>query len=164
MFCKQMCETPQDIGSLVYLSCRSGNVCKSHVYLCLIDAIHQKIRQHFNISETAESRLWMRSTDTSSERLRNLNMTVLDACLSSGMVKYTPIIYTPKRWSSMLHNHLVTFTVISTAHNLTWQVCQLRQTLLNECSVMGHPACVCVCVCVCGCVWVCVCVCVCVVS
>uniref|UniRef100_A0A671LS30 Ubiquitin carboxyl-terminal hydrolase n=1 Tax=Sinocyclocheilus anshuiensis TaxID=1608454 RepID=A0A671LS30_9TELE len=50
-----------------------------------IHAIHQKIRQHFNVSETAESRLWMRSTDTSSERLRNLNMTVLDTCLSSGM-------------------------------------------------------------------------------
>ncbi|XP_067270443.1 ubiquitin carboxyl-terminal hydrolase 11 [Pseudorasbora parva] len=50
-----------------------------------IHAIHQKIRQHFNVSETAESRLWMRSTDTSSERLRNLNMTVLDACLSSAM-------------------------------------------------------------------------------
>ncbi|XP_056121251.1 ubiquitin carboxyl-terminal hydrolase 11 [Rhinichthys klamathensis goyatoka] len=50
-----------------------------------IHSIHQKIRQHFTVSETAESRLWMRSTDTSSERLRNLNMTVLDACLSSGM-------------------------------------------------------------------------------
>uniref|UniRef100_A0A673LVY7 Ubiquitin carboxyl-terminal hydrolase n=2 Tax=Sinocyclocheilus rhinocerous TaxID=307959 RepID=A0A673LVY7_9TELE len=50
-----------------------------------IHAIHQKIRQHFDVSETAESRLWMRSTDTSSERLRNLNMTVLDTCLSSGM-------------------------------------------------------------------------------
>uniref|UniRef100_A0A8C1X3N7 Ubiquitin carboxyl-terminal hydrolase n=1 Tax=Cyprinus carpio TaxID=7962 RepID=A0A8C1X3N7_CYPCA len=50
-----------------------------------IHAIHQKIRQHFNVSETAESRLWMRNTDTSSERLRNLNMTVLDTCLSSGM-------------------------------------------------------------------------------
>ncbi|KAK2898262.1 hypothetical protein Q8A67_009680 [Cirrhinus molitorella] len=50
-----------------------------------IHAIHQKIREHFDVSETAESRLWMRSTDTSSERLRNLNMTVLDACLSSSM-------------------------------------------------------------------------------
>ncbi|XP_026102691.1 ubiquitin carboxyl-terminal hydrolase 11-like isoform X1 [Carassius auratus] len=50
-----------------------------------IHAIHQKIRQHFNVPETAESRLWMRNTDSSSERLRNLNMTVLDSCLSSGM-------------------------------------------------------------------------------
>ncbi|TRY72839.1 hypothetical protein DNTS_009529, partial [Danionella cerebrum] len=50
-----------------------------------IHAIHLNIRRHFNVPETAESRLWMRSTDTSSERLRNLNMTVLDACLSSGM-------------------------------------------------------------------------------
>uniref|UniRef100_A0A8C2JH82 Ubiquitin carboxyl-terminal hydrolase n=1 Tax=Cyprinus carpio TaxID=7962 RepID=A0A8C2JH82_CYPCA len=73
------------------------------IYLCLSSnlestvsahAIHQKIRQHFNVSETAESRLWMRNTDTSSERLRNLNMTVLDTCLSSGMVRYTPTIYT----------------------------------------------------------------------
>uniref|UniRef100_A0A672Q411 Ubiquitin carboxyl-terminal hydrolase n=1 Tax=Sinocyclocheilus grahami TaxID=75366 RepID=A0A672Q411_SINGR len=66
-----------------------------------IHAIHQKIRQHFNVSETAESRLWMRSTDTSSERLRNLNMTVLDTCLSSGMVKYTPTIYTLVIYSVM---------------------------------------------------------------
>ncbi|XP_051950170.1 ubiquitin carboxyl-terminal hydrolase 11-like isoform X1 [Xyrauchen texanus] len=50
-----------------------------------IHAIHQKIRQQFEVSDTAESRMWMRSTDGSSERLRNLNMTVLDACLSSGM-------------------------------------------------------------------------------
>uniref|UniRef100_A0A9J8AVE1 Ubiquitin carboxyl-terminal hydrolase n=2 Tax=Cyprinus carpio TaxID=7962 RepID=A0A9J8AVE1_CYPCA len=96
---KVMCEPPQVIGSLVYLSCRSLSVCMcvnlSHVYLCLIDAIHQKIRQHFNVSETAESRLWMRSTDTSSERLRNLNMTILDSCLSSGMVKYTHLPFTP---------------------------------------------------------------------
>uniref|UniRef100_A0A671LR85 Ubiquitin carboxyl-terminal hydrolase n=1 Tax=Sinocyclocheilus anshuiensis TaxID=1608454 RepID=A0A671LR85_9TELE len=66
-----------------------------------IHAIHQKIRQHFNVSETAESRLWMRSTDTSSERLRNLNMTVLDTCLSSGMVKCTPTIYTLVIYSVM---------------------------------------------------------------
>ncbi|XP_051525913.1 ubiquitin carboxyl-terminal hydrolase 11-like isoform X2 [Myxocyprinus asiaticus] len=43
------------------------------------------VRQQFEVSDTAESRMWMRSTDTSSERLRNLNMSVLDACLSSGM-------------------------------------------------------------------------------
>ncbi|XP_016411700.1 ubiquitin carboxyl-terminal hydrolase 11-like isoform X1 [Sinocyclocheilus rhinocerous] len=72
----------------IYL-CLSSNM-ESTVSACFsradkIHAIHQKIRQHFNVSETAESRLWMRSTDTSSERLRNLNMTVLDACLSSGM-------------------------------------------------------------------------------
>uniref|UniRef100_A0A673GPV0 Ubiquitin carboxyl-terminal hydrolase n=1 Tax=Sinocyclocheilus rhinocerous TaxID=307959 RepID=A0A673GPV0_9TELE len=91
----------------IYL-CLSSNM-ESTVSACFsradkIHAIHQKIRQHFNVSETAESRLWMRSTDTSSERLRNLNMTVLDACLSSGMVKYTPTIYTPKLWSSVMRN------------------------------------------------------------
>uniref|UniRef100_A0A8C1Q2V1 Ubiquitin carboxyl-terminal hydrolase n=1 Tax=Cyprinus carpio TaxID=7962 RepID=A0A8C1Q2V1_CYPCA len=72
----------------IYL-CLSSNM-ESTVSACFsradkIHAIHQKIRQHFNVSETAESRLWMRSTDTSSERLRNLNMTILDSCLSSGM-------------------------------------------------------------------------------
>ncbi|XP_065104209.1 ubiquitin carboxyl-terminal hydrolase 11 isoform X2 [Paramisgurnus dabryanus] len=50
-----------------------------------IYALQQHIRQQFSLSETSECRLWMRNTDTSSERLRNLNMTVLDACLSSGM-------------------------------------------------------------------------------
>uniref|UniRef100_A0A673GQE2 Ubiquitin carboxyl-terminal hydrolase n=1 Tax=Sinocyclocheilus rhinocerous TaxID=307959 RepID=A0A673GQE2_9TELE len=107
------------------------------------------IRQHFNVSETAESRLWMRSTDTSSERLRNLNMTVLDACLSSGMVKYTPTIYTPKLWSSvMLCNHLVTFTVISTAslkRHFYWifgiymEFCVSRRNSADEDSYRGPP-------------------------
>uniref|UniRef100_A0A8C1HXW1 ubiquitinyl hydrolase 1 n=1 Tax=Cyprinus carpio carpio TaxID=630221 RepID=A0A8C1HXW1_CYPCA len=67
------------------------------IYLCLSSNMEStvSIRQHFNVSETAESRLWMRSTDTSSERLRNLNMTILDSCLSSGMVKYTHLPFTP---------------------------------------------------------------------
>lgn len=50
-----------------------------------IHAIQQHIRQQFMVSESSECRLWMRNADMNSERLRNFNMTVLDACLSSGM-------------------------------------------------------------------------------
>uniref|UniRef100_A0A671QKU4 Ubiquitin carboxyl-terminal hydrolase n=1 Tax=Sinocyclocheilus anshuiensis TaxID=1608454 RepID=A0A671QKU4_9TELE len=74
----------------IYL-CLSSNM-ESTVSACFSRA--DKIREYrllmdrksiWTLKNTAESRLWMRSTDTSSERLRNLNMTVLDACLSSGM-------------------------------------------------------------------------------
>uniref|UniRef100_A0A671QKW0 Ubiquitin carboxyl-terminal hydrolase n=1 Tax=Sinocyclocheilus anshuiensis TaxID=1608454 RepID=A0A671QKW0_9TELE len=92
-FSLQVVDLPSTVKVEVYpveiYLCLSSNM-ESTVSACFsradkIHAIHQKIRQHLNVSETAESRLWMRSTDTSSERLRNLNMTVLDACLSSGM-------------------------------------------------------------------------------
>lgn len=55
------------------------------------------------VSESSECRLWMRNTDTSSERLRNLNMTVLDACLSSGMVNthHTPPFHSPRPLSRL---------------------------------------------------------------
>uniref|UniRef100_A0A8C9WVP9 Ubiquitin carboxyl-terminal hydrolase n=1 Tax=Scleropages formosus TaxID=113540 RepID=A0A8C9WVP9_SCLFO len=53
------------------------------------DAIHtiqKTMRKLFEVPESAETRLWMKSSDTSCERLRNIHMTVLDSCLSSGMV------------------------------------------------------------------------------
>uniref|UniRef100_A0A8C9QT14 Ubiquitin carboxyl-terminal hydrolase n=1 Tax=Scleropages formosus TaxID=113540 RepID=A0A8C9QT14_SCLFO len=52
------------------------------------DAIHtiqKTMRKLFEVPESAETRLWMKSSDTSCERLRNIHMTVLDSCLSSGM-------------------------------------------------------------------------------
>lgn len=39
----------------------------------------------FMVPPGSECRLWMKSSDNSCERLRNLHMSVLDACLSSGM-------------------------------------------------------------------------------
>uniref|UniRef100_A0A8C7TD66 Ubiquitin carboxyl-terminal hydrolase n=1 Tax=Oncorhynchus mykiss TaxID=8022 RepID=A0A8C7TD66_ONCMY len=39
----------------------------------------------FDVVEGAETRLWMKSSDTSCERLRNVHVRVLDSCLSSGM-------------------------------------------------------------------------------
>uniref|UniRef100_A0A3P8WWT4 Ubiquitin carboxyl-terminal hydrolase n=1 Tax=Cynoglossus semilaevis TaxID=244447 RepID=A0A3P8WWT4_CYNSE len=41
--------------------------------------------QAFSVSAGSECRLWMKSSDNSCERLRNTNISVLDACLSSGM-------------------------------------------------------------------------------
>uniref|UniRef100_A0AAY4C5P7 Ubiquitin carboxyl-terminal hydrolase n=1 Tax=Denticeps clupeoides TaxID=299321 RepID=A0AAY4C5P7_9TELE len=43
------------------------------------------IRKHFEVPDNAETRLWMKSSDTSCERLRNVHASVLDSCLSSGM-------------------------------------------------------------------------------
>ncbi|KAG7472690.1 hypothetical protein MATL_G00111470 [Megalops atlanticus] len=50
-----------------------------------ISTIQKTMRKQFEVPESAETRLWMKSSDTSCERLRNIHMTVLDSCLSSGM-------------------------------------------------------------------------------
>ncbi|XP_049920391.1 ubiquitin carboxyl-terminal hydrolase 11 isoform X2 [Epinephelus moara] len=39
----------------------------------------------FSVPPGSECRLWMKSSDSSCERLRNVHVSVLDACLSSGM-------------------------------------------------------------------------------
>uniref|UniRef100_A0A8B9LEG6 Ubiquitin carboxyl-terminal hydrolase n=1 Tax=Astyanax mexicanus TaxID=7994 RepID=A0A8B9LEG6_ASTMX len=51
------------------------------------DTICKVMQKQFEVEEDAEPRLWMKSSDTSCERLRNTQMTVLDTCLATGMVK-----------------------------------------------------------------------------
>ncbi|KAI4873399.1 hypothetical protein NFI96_012314 [Prochilodus magdalenae] len=48
-------------------------------------AIQKVMQKQFEVAEDAEPRLWMKSSDTSCERLRNVHVTVLDSCLASGM-------------------------------------------------------------------------------
>uniref|UniRef100_A0A3B4X5M9 Ubiquitin carboxyl-terminal hydrolase n=1 Tax=Seriola lalandi dorsalis TaxID=1841481 RepID=A0A3B4X5M9_SERLL len=64
------------------------------VFLCLHSNMENVITSQFsrtdNIREFvlpagSECRLWMKSSDSNCERLRNIHMSVLDACLSSGM-------------------------------------------------------------------------------
>ncbi|XP_039629891.1 ubiquitin carboxyl-terminal hydrolase 11 [Polypterus senegalus] len=50
-----------------------------------IDTIQKFMRHQLDILGCAETRIWMKSSDTSCERLRNMQLTVLDAGLSSGM-------------------------------------------------------------------------------
>ena len=50
------------------------------------DTIQKKMQHQFEVAEGAETRLWMKSSDTSCERLRNVHVSVLDSCLSSNMV------------------------------------------------------------------------------
>ncbi|XP_076133204.1 ubiquitin carboxyl-terminal hydrolase 11 [Alosa pseudoharengus] len=50
-----------------------------------IQTIEKMMRKQFDVGESAETRLWMKSSDTSCERLRNIYVSVLDSCLSSGM-------------------------------------------------------------------------------
>uniref|UniRef100_A0A8C7IBD5 ubiquitinyl hydrolase 1 n=1 Tax=Oncorhynchus kisutch TaxID=8019 RepID=A0A8C7IBD5_ONCKI len=53
-----------------------------------VDHIHtiQKVMmKQFDVVEGAETRLWMKSSDTCCERLRNVHVNVLDSSLSSGM-------------------------------------------------------------------------------
>uniref|UniRef100_A0A669BQ91 Ubiquitin carboxyl-terminal hydrolase n=1 Tax=Oreochromis niloticus TaxID=8128 RepID=A0A669BQ91_ORENI len=49
------------------------------------DSIREAMCQAFSVPPGSECRLWMKSSDSSCERLRNVHMSVLDACLSSGM-------------------------------------------------------------------------------
>uniref|UniRef100_A0A6Q2Y2Q6 Ubiquitin carboxyl-terminal hydrolase n=1 Tax=Esox lucius TaxID=8010 RepID=A0A6Q2Y2Q6_ESOLU len=57
------------------------NVVKAH----FSHTIQKVMMKQFEVVEGAETRLWMKSSDTSCERLRNIHITVLDSCLSSGM-------------------------------------------------------------------------------
>lgn len=50
-----------------------------------IHSIQRAMCQAFSVPPGSECRLWMKSSDSSCERLRNVHMSVLDACLSSGM-------------------------------------------------------------------------------
>ncbi|XP_062315817.1 ubiquitin carboxyl-terminal hydrolase 11 isoform X3 [Osmerus eperlanus] len=50
-----------------------------------IHTIQKKMQHQFEVAEGAETRLWMKSSDTSCERLRNVHVSVLDSCLSSNM-------------------------------------------------------------------------------
>ncbi|XP_044287257.1 ubiquitin carboxyl-terminal hydrolase 11 isoform X2 [Varanus komodoensis] len=52
----------------------------------LIDTVLKEARRQFSVPAEDETRLWVKNADGSCERLRNLQMTVLDACLSSGQV------------------------------------------------------------------------------
>ncbi|KAH1180697.1 hypothetical protein KIL84_001631 [Mauremys mutica] len=49
-----------------------------------IDAVLQEARRQFEVPPEDETRLWVKNSDGSCERLRNIHMTVLDACLSTG--------------------------------------------------------------------------------
>ncbi|KAG7521473.1 ubiquitin carboxyl-terminal hydrolase 11 [Solea senegalensis] len=50
-----------------------------------IYSIQRAVCQSFSVPPGSECRLWMKSSDSSCERLRNVHMSVLDTCLSSGM-------------------------------------------------------------------------------
>lgn len=50
-----------------------------------IQSIQRAMCEAFSVPAGSECRLWMKSSDSSCERLRNVHMSVLDACLSSAM-------------------------------------------------------------------------------
>ena len=59
---------------------------KSGLFACL-DAIQRAMCEALAVPVGSECRLWMKSSESSCERLRNMHMSVLDACLSTGMVR-----------------------------------------------------------------------------
>uniref|UniRef100_A0AAR2JLV2 ubiquitinyl hydrolase 1 n=1 Tax=Pygocentrus nattereri TaxID=42514 RepID=A0AAR2JLV2_PYGNA len=63
-------------------------------------AIQKVMQKRFEVAEDAEPRLWMKSSDTSCERLRNIHVTLLDACLSSGMTMIMEVRNSDGTWPS----------------------------------------------------------------
>ncbi|XP_047679014.1 ubiquitin carboxyl-terminal hydrolase 11 isoform X2 [Tachysurus fulvidraco] len=66
-------------------------------------SIQKVIQKEFAVAEDAEPRLWMKSSDNC-ERLRNLHMTVLDACLCTGMTVIMELRYADGTWPSSSPN------------------------------------------------------------
>ena len=65
------------------------------VCVCVcVDSLQEVMCREFSVQQGAECRLWMKSSDTSCERLRNVHVSVLDACLTSGMVGSRPLTST----------------------------------------------------------------------
>uniref|UniRef100_A0A6I8NUR2 Ubiquitin carboxyl-terminal hydrolase n=1 Tax=Ornithorhynchus anatinus TaxID=9258 RepID=A0A6I8NUR2_ORNAN len=52
-----------------------------------IELVLRVARQQFQVGPEEETRLWVKNSDGSCERLRNPHMSVLDACLSPGQVR-----------------------------------------------------------------------------
>ncbi|KAK5864086.1 hypothetical protein PBY51_001056 [Eleginops maclovinus] len=50
-----------------------------------IYSIQRAMCEAFSVPPGSECRLWMKSSDSTCERLRNVHVSVLDACLSSAM-------------------------------------------------------------------------------
>ncbi|KAJ8015965.1 hypothetical protein DPEC_G00002180 [Dallia pectoralis] len=77
------------------------NVVKAHFSRAdHIYTIQKAMMKRFEVVDGAETRLWMKSSDTSCDRLRNIHITVLDSCLSSGMTVVMEIRNADGTWPS----------------------------------------------------------------
>uniref|UniRef100_A0A8C7W8Y6 Ubiquitin carboxyl-terminal hydrolase n=1 Tax=Oncorhynchus mykiss TaxID=8022 RepID=A0A8C7W8Y6_ONCMY len=96
-----------------------------------IHTIQKVMMKQFDVVEGAETRLWMKSSDTSCERLRNVHVRVLDSCLSSGMVCLLPRL-SEFRPSSRPSPHLPAPLAVSDSYRGQPGVCGLTN-LGNTC-------------------------------
>ncbi|KAI1892985.1 hypothetical protein AGOR_G00139140 [Albula goreensis] len=65
-----------------------------------INTIQKTMRKQFEVPDSAETRLWMKSSETSCERLRNIHSSVLDSCLSTGMTVIMELRNADGTWPS----------------------------------------------------------------
>ncbi|XP_054625989.1 ubiquitin carboxyl-terminal hydrolase 11 isoform X1 [Dunckerocampus dactyliophorus] len=65
-----------------------------------IQSIQLAMCRAFSLPQSSECHLWMKSSDNNCERLRNVHMSVLDACLSSGMTVIMETRNTDGTWPS----------------------------------------------------------------
>uniref|UniRef100_A0A8C5BXF5 Ubiquitin carboxyl-terminal hydrolase n=1 Tax=Gadus morhua TaxID=8049 RepID=A0A8C5BXF5_GADMO len=87
------------------------------VYLCLHSnmdtvitarfshSLQEVMCREFSVQQGAECRLWMKSSDTSCERLRNVHVSVLDACLTSGMTVIMEMRNADGTWPTAENTH-----------------------------------------------------------
>lgn len=62
--------------------------------------IQKFMLKEFEVAEDAEPRLWVKNSDANCERLRNIHMTVLDACLATDMTVIMEIRNSDGTWPS----------------------------------------------------------------
>ncbi|KAJ1095855.1 hypothetical protein NDU88_001005 [Pleurodeles waltl] len=65
-----------------------------------IDTVLKEARRLFSVPADEETRLWVKNSDGSCERLRNIYMTVLDACLSTGQTVIMETRHKDGTWPS----------------------------------------------------------------
>uniref|UniRef100_A0A672ZXT6 Ubiquitin carboxyl-terminal hydrolase n=1 Tax=Sphaeramia orbicularis TaxID=375764 RepID=A0A672ZXT6_9TELE len=67
-----------------------NSACNCSVCMCP-ERVQKTVCRSFSVPPGSECRLWMKSSDSSCERLRNVHLSVLDACLRPGLSSRTQI-------------------------------------------------------------------------
>uniref|UniRef100_A0A6Q2YT06 Ubiquitin carboxyl-terminal hydrolase n=1 Tax=Esox lucius TaxID=8010 RepID=A0A6Q2YT06_ESOLU len=114
------------------------NVVKAHFSRAdHIYTIQKVMMKQFEVVEGAETRLWMKSSDTSCERLRNIHITVLDSCLSSGMTVIMEMRNADGTWPSS-RPQIMWFSTFFILDISTSMSCR-RNSVEDQDSYRGQP-------------------------
>uniref|UniRef100_A0A4W5JXX3 Ubiquitin carboxyl-terminal hydrolase n=1 Tax=Hucho hucho TaxID=62062 RepID=A0A4W5JXX3_9TELE len=102
-----------------------------------IHTIQKVMMKQFDVVEGAETRLWMKSSDTSCERLRNVHVRVLDSCLSSGMTVIMEMRNADGTWPSSRPQIMWGFFLLTIFLSLL--ILSVRNSVEEHDSYRGQP-------------------------